>query len=123
MKKKKTNSNRKLVKSLVIAIIVLIIGISAIYAHTSNRQFSNDMMSMMDMDGMNMNMNMDGMNMMNSMMHASDNSGGMMACMSMMKNMPKEEMEEMLRSMDKDNDGKCDMCIMSIKMCKQMMNN
>lgn len=106
MKNKKTKSKRNLIRNLVIVTTLLIIGISAIYAYNNNRESDNNMMS---------NMNMMGMNDMNGNM--------MQTCMALMKDSEGMSKEEMLSSMDKDNDGKCDMCDMSIEMCKQMMNN
>lgn len=52
-------------------------------------------------------------------------SNGMMGHMSMMKNnkMTQEETDEMLKSMDKDGDGQCDMCGMSIDTCRKMMGS
>ena len=105
----KKNLNRKMLRSAVIAITVLIIGMSAIYAYNNNRENYNNMMT--DMNMMNMN----------------DMNGDMMqTCMALMENskgMSEDEKEEMINEMDKDNDGKCDMCGMSIEMCKQMINN
>ena len=120
----------KNIRNFVIISVFVLIGINTIYANSPYKESHNEMRSMMDMmNKNNMNshdmmsmMSMGDMNMMGNMMHVSDDSGGMMSCMNMMKGMSKEEKEEMLKSMDKYNDGECDICSMSIEMCRQMMN-
>lgn len=65
------------------------------------------------------------MNEMHSMMHGSGEVHGA-GCMGMMHNsesMSAEEKEKMFANMDKDGDGKCDMCGMPIEMCRKMMEN
>ena len=59
---------------------------------------------------------------MNDMMNGMMMDDSTMSCMSMMKDqMTEEEIEEMLKDMDKDGDGICDMCGMSIEACREMM--
>ncbi len=63
-------------------------------------------------------------NMMHSMMMGGN---GMSKCMKMMNQamddgkITQEEMEEMMGQMDKDGDGLCDYCGMSVEMCRRMM--
>lgn len=105
--------------ALAISAIGVISAVSVSYAHgrdanniMDNGMMSGDMMPMMH-------------SMMNDQENMMDNSNGMMGCMSMMKNhaqMTQEEIDEMLKSMDKDGDGQCDMCGMSIEMCRKMMS-
>ena len=115
--------------ALTLSAIGIISSISISSAHTSPSSIVDDSMQGMmgDQSGM---MSSDMMRMMHSMMtddmmdgNAMD-SNGMMGCMSMMKNneMTQEEIDEMLKSMDKDGDGQCDMCGMSIEMCRKMMS-
>lgn len=93
-----------------IAITLVVIGIisavSVSSAHTNSDKDNNEHASMMNGNHMAM---MDG-------------DSDMTGCMSMMKDhMTKEEIEEMLKNMDKDGDGICDMCGMSIEACREMM--
>ncbi len=70
--------------------------------------------------GANNMMNGNAMPMMHEMMVDSDTSMG--GCVSMHgSDMTEEEIEEMLRSVDKDGDGICDMCGMPIETCRRMM--
>ena len=60
--------------------------------------------------------------MMHSMMTNGNGEMDMTGCMSMMHGqLTEEEVEEMLKSMDEDGDGICDMCGMSIEACRDMM--
>lgn len=112
---------------LTLSAIWIISAISVSFAHenTGNAMMGNDMMSRNNM------MSGSGMSMMHSMMMDSqesmmDDSSDMMNCMSMMKNhvqMTQEEIEEMMKQMDKDGDGLCDYCGMSVDMCRKMMDN
>ncbi len=107
--------------ALTISAIGVISAVSVSYAHDrdANNMMGNDMMSG-DMMPMMHSMMMNGGE---SMM---DDSNGMMNCMSMMKNHPQmtqEEIDGMLKSMDKNGDGLCDYCGMSVEMCRKMMGS
>ena len=56
-------------------------------------------------------------------MDGSDMMSGNMMPMMKQHEMTQEEINEMLKSMDKDGDGQCDYCSMSIEMCRKMMNS
>jgi len=64
--------------------------------------------------------------MMHSMMM--NENGGTMECMKMMGQaiengeITQDELEEMMRQMDKDGDGQCDYCGMPIEMCGKTMS-
>jgi len=113
------------------AIFLAAVGLAWVHGGTKNN-FSGMMVGneMGEMMGANNGMMMGGMMNnadMNEMMknhHGEDESMNGMGCMEMMKNsdsLTKEEKEKMLADMDKDGDGKCDMCGMSIEMCRKMM--
>ena len=106
--------------ALTLGAIGIVSSISVSSAHTNPSSIADDSMHGMmgDQNGM-----MSGGNMM-QMMHSMMNEN-MMGHMPMMKNneMTQEETDEMLKSMDKDGDGQCDMCGMSIEMCRKMMGS
>ncbi|MBI4170966.1 MAG: hypothetical protein HY514_04675 [Candidatus Aenigmarchaeota archaeon] len=104
--------------ALTISAIGIISAVSVSYAHgrDANNMIASGMVSG-DMMPMMHSMMMDG----NAM-----DGNDMMGCMSMMKNhgeMTQEEIDEMLKSMDKDGDGLCDYCSMSIEACRRMMGS
>ncbi len=122
MRKSKKISDKT--KGIIIGITITLIGLGIIsavsvsWAHgnAATNDKTDGMMSMHDMDNSdNDMMNGNNMAMMHTMMMG--NSG----CMSMMDEMTEEEIEEMLKNMDKDGDGICDMCGMSIEACRRMM--
>ena len=124
-------------KNILIAGLIFLAAVGLAFAHSSNNNFSgmmagNEMGEMMNSNGMGMHgmmmggmMNSESMSEMMKTHHAgADESMNGMGCMGMMKNadsLTKEEKEKMLADMDKDGDGKCDMCGMSIEMCRSMM--
>ncbi len=114
--KRKSGNDKMIGIAIGIAIAVSAIGIinliSISSAHRSmdgmmGNMMNNDMMHLMMMGGQN----------------TIGDSNSMMNCMSMMKNygMTQQEIENMLKSMDKDSDGQCDMCGMSVEVCRRMM--
>ncbi len=106
--------------ALTLSAVGIISAISVSHAHSRGTSAMMDDGMMDDGDMMSGSM----MPMMHSMMMNGDE--GMMNCMSMMKNraqMTQEEIEEMLKSMDKDGDGLCDYCGMPVEMCRKMMNS
>lgn len=123
-KKERKFSDKTIGIMMGIAITLGAIGIVSAFSISSAHSNENGVNNMMN-DGMMSNNEM--MPMMHSMMMGDTmmDNNDMMACMSMMKNhaeMGEEEIDEMLRSMDKDGDGLCDYCGMSIEACRKMMS-
>ncbi len=125
------------IKILAITAVIFLAAVGLAFASGGGKNFDMRMMGENSgMSGMMMGNMMGGsdkmqgmmdgnsdMNEMHKMMHGSENEMGA-GCMGMMENMESmslEEKEKMLADMDKDNDGKCDMCGMSIEMCRSMM--
>jgi len=96
--------------------IINALPISFAHINNGNNLAANSMMNR----GMMQN------NMMSMMHHMIGDSEGIMGnCISMMKNhaeMTQEEIDVVLKAMDKDNDGQCDMCGMSIEASRKMMS-
>ncbi len=120
-------------KNILIAGLIFLAAVGLAFAQNAKNNFSgmmvgNEMGEMMNDDRMGMHGMMMGDMMqdndgMNEMMKNHHGENGM-GCMEMMKNsysMSVEEKEKMLADMDKDGDGKCDICGMSIEMCRSMM--
>lgn len=127
----KRKSKNKISDKMIGVIIGMAITLSAIgiisaasvsFGNTNFRSYAAN-----DMEGESM-MAGDMMSMMHSMMMGDtmmDNKD-MMKCVSMMNNsgeMTQEEMEEMMQQMDKDGDGLCDYCGMSLEACRRMMSS
>lgn len=101
--------------TITFSIIVIVGAVSALSRANGNLVIDN----MMEND----------MPMMHSMMMGgdSDMNGGMMECMKIMndatsdKEITEEEMNKMIQEMDKDGDGLCDYCGMSVEHCRKMM--
>ena len=119
-------------KNILIAGLIFLAAVGLAFADSAKNNFSgmmvgNKMEEMMNSNGMGMHGMMMDSESMSEMMknhHGADESMNGMGCMGMMKNadsLTKEEKEKMLADMDKDGDGKCDMCGMSIEMCRSMM--
>ena len=111
-------------KNLIITALIFLAAVGLAFAGDgAKRNFSGMEIMMGNNHGegiMNNGGDMEGMMM---DMHRSD---GMMGggCMGMMQNagsMTKEEKEKMLADTDKDGDGICDMCGMTIEACRKMM--
>ncbi len=127
MARRKSRISDKMVGILLgIAITLSAVGIigtmSVSYAHSRDTSTMMDGQESMMGDAMSDN-EMPMMHSMNSMMMGGD---GMMECMKIMKQtagdgeVTQEEMEGMMLQMDKDSDGQCDYCGMSIEMCRRM---
>ena len=127
MSKRKSNNISDKTKGIIIGIAITLVGIGVISAVSVSWAHGNadtndqtaGMVSMHDMDSSDNDM-MGGNNM--AMMHEmmmDDDSG--MGCMSMMHSSDFRGNEEMLKNMDKDGNGICDMCGMSIEACREMM--
>lgn len=115
--KLKNKKNEKLIGILIgVLTTLIVVGVINVLP-ISSAQKNPTIGSMMDNDNM--------MPMMHAMMMG-DQDDMMGSCMSMMKKadmeMTKEQIENMVKAMDKDGDGKCDMCGMSIEACRKMMN-
>ena len=118
-------------KNILIAGLIFLAAVGLAFADSAKNNFSgmmagNEMGEMMGVsNGMMGGMiNSESMSEMMKNHHGEDESMNGMGCMGMMKNMDsltKEEKEKMLADMDKDGDGICDMCGMSIEMCRKMM--
>ena len=119
MAKRKNKVNGKMTRILVgVAIMFSVIGIIAVstFVRADGNFYTGNMME-------------NDMSMMHSMMMGgdSDMNGGMMECMKIMndatsdKEITEEEMNKMIQEMDKDGDGLCDYCGMSVEHCRKMM--
>lgn len=122
MAKSKKNVNDKMLGIMIgIALTISAIGIiSAVSISYTHGRDANDMMGHDMMSG---DMMMHSM-MMDEQGNMIEDSTDTMNCMSMMKDhkMTQEEIDEMMKSMDKDGDGLCDYCGMSVAMCRNMMS-
>ncbi|MBI4095984.1 MAG: hypothetical protein HY438_03930 [DPANN group archaeon] len=105
----KASSQKMLGIMIGVGLMLGIIGIINAVSVSFARENDNSMMD----DGM-----MSG-NMMHPMMMGGN--GGMMEHTSHRGDLTEEEMEEMMEHMDKDGDGLCDYCGMSVEMCRTMM--
>ena len=128
-RKSKIKVSNKMIGILIgIAITLSAIGVisamSVSFGHPNSRSYAaNGMMGDNMMSG-----NM--MSMMHSMM-MNENNGmmGMTECMEIMNQamsdgeITQAEMEEMMQQMDKDGDGNCDYCGMSIEACRKMISS
>lgn len=104
--------------AITLSAIGIISALSVSSAHTNRNFYTNGMMDN------------DMMSMIHSMMM--DENGGMtsmMECMEMMNQamsdgkVTQAEMKEMMQQMDKDGDGNCDYCGMSIEACRRMISS
>jgi len=126
-KSKRKVSDKMLGIMIGIALTISAIGVAGIasvsYAHSrdTNNMMNSDMMGGMmdDQDNMMGDGMMSGdMSMMHSMMMG-DSSGVMKNHMQMTQ----EEIDEMIKDMDKDGDGLCDYCGMPVSMCRKMIGS